>query len=526
MNRLQELPIANSSFTSIRNLNQIYVDKTALIYELARFNTRQYFLARPRRFGKSLLVSTLESLFKDGLKMFKGLAIEKLWDDNLTYKVLHLDFSAIPCSSLDDFQKSAVKKFLRNAVKNGLLGASYQTDDFLNIADFIDTVCNSNEENSIVLLVDEYDSPLSANLNNPGVFSEIQSSIHDFYAAVKENSGSFRFVFITGVSRFSHVSIFSAGSSIADLSLDPVFGELLGYTENEIRTYFSGYLIRSAALMNHIAEEAVRKNHIDILMDGLREHYDGYCFDDSNETHVYQTWSVLNFLNQSRSPEFCDYWYKSGGVSTLLVNYFRSHGGFFNQAEEMTFLADDFSSAASLADMDPGVLLTQCGYYTVKRVLDGQITVGIPNLELQHAQAMLLRDKIFDPVAITVANDSKTVLGKKEITADECAQFFNKIFNAVSSENRVTDEYQACDYLKIYCIGSGFNIHREYHQKNGRADITIEFPDHILVVEMKFARTDSSSEKLLSAAKQQIMNRDYGNYIPVEASLPFRHGVL
>lgn len=123
MTELQELPIPNPSFTSIRQLNQLYVDKTSLIYELARFNSRQYFLARPRRFGKSLLISTLESLFRDGLKMFHGLAIEKLWKDRGTYKVLRLDFSGIPCETKENFEKAAVMKFFGSATDAGLLEA-------------------------------------------------------------------------------------------------------------------------------------------------------------------------------------------------------------------------------------------------------------------------------------------------------------------------------------------------------------------------------------------------------------------
>ena len=523
MTELQELPIPNPSFTSIRQLNQLYVDKTSLIYELARFNSRQYFLARPRRFGKSLLISTLESLFRDGLKMFHGLAIEKLWKDRGTYKVLRLDFSGIPCETKENFEKAAVMKFFGSATDAGLLEAVSTPESFPSIAFLMEAICRKSKDNSVVLLVDEYDSPLCANLNNPEVFARIQNSIHDFYAVVKEYAGKFRFVFITGVTRFRHVAIFSAGSSIKDITLNPKFGTLLGYTEDDLSDSkpLGRYILRAAADINHIPEEKVSKNQIDSLKNEIRRYYDGYCFDNECGTHVYQTWSVLNFLSLYDKHKFLDYWYDSGGVSALLVNYFESHGGLFSQTEDMTFSATDFSSASSLADMDPGVLLTQCGYYTIKKVIDGEITVGIPNMELQHAQAMLLRERLFDYKKINSASESKTILSKKEITPEECADFFNKIFNAVSSENKVTDEYQACDYIKVYCLGSGFSIHREYHQKNGRADITVEFPDHRLVVEMKFARSESSYEKLLKSAEQQILDRDYGNYIPAKALVRF-----
>ena len=217
MPKLQQLPIANSSFTSIRNLEQIYVDKTALIYELARFNTSQYFLARPRRFGKSLLVSTLESLFKDGLKMFHGLAIEKLWDESRTYKVLRLDFSGIPCSSREIFAKAAVRKFFLCAADAGLLDEFCAPGDFHSISYLIDAICRRCGENPFVLLVDEYDAPLAANADSPEKLAGIRLSLGYFYDAVKANSGSFRLVFITGTAGFGELVRMVRSSAVVDL---------------------------------------------------------------------------------------------------------------------------------------------------------------------------------------------------------------------------------------------------------------------------------------------------------------------
>lgn len=337
MTELQQLPVSNPSFSSLRKDNQLYVDKTALIYELARYGNRQYLFTRPRRFGKTLLLSTLESLFRDGLKMFHGLAIEKLWQDRGTYKVLHLDFSMTLSDSPESFEKSAETMFLRAAEDCGLIERSSLQHDFSGLADAVDAVCRKSQDTSLVLLIDEYDSPLSANLNNPDVFESITSRMRSFFAAVKSYAGKFRFVFITGVSRFEHVSVFSAGSSIIDLSFDPAFGEIVGYTEEEIRRYFKGYLIRSAALLNRVPEREVTEQQINALMDELRRYYDGYCFDRKHMTHVYQTWSVLRFFSSSGIPEFDDYWYDNGGITAILVNYFRSHGGYFHQPAEMTY---------------------------------------------------------------------------------------------------------------------------------------------------------------------------------------------
>lgn len=180
MTELQQLPVSNPSFSSLRKDNQLYVDKTALIYELARYGNRQYLFTRPRRFGKTLLLSTLESLFRDGLKMFHGLAIEKLWQDRGTYKVLHLDFSMTLSDSPESFEKSAETMFLRAAEDCGLIERSSLQHDFSGLADAVDAVCRKSQDTSLVLLIDEYDSPLSANLNNPDVFESITSRMRSF----------------------------------------------------------------------------------------------------------------------------------------------------------------------------------------------------------------------------------------------------------------------------------------------------------------------------------------------------------
>ena len=149
----------------------------------------------------------------------------------------------------------------------------------------------------MVLLVDEYDSPLNTNLGNQNILNDIRKAIRDFYLSVKENSDKFRFIFVTGVSRFNKVALFSAGSSIEDLSLNPLYGSMLGYTEDEIRRYFAPHLKAAASSIFGISQDEVTEAHIDQIMDGLRRHYDGYCFDENASAHVYQPWSVLNFLS-------------------------------------------------------------------------------------------------------------------------------------------------------------------------------------------------------------------------------------
>ena len=337
---MKKLPIGKQGFDAIIAGDMVYVDKTDIICRMIE-NNDQCFISRPRRFGKSLLVSTLESLFSHGTEMFKGLAIEKLWTER-TYRVLRFDFSGIQCDSLENFQKAAVRKFLRVAMKCGALDNTYSPENFTGIADLMDEITMNMDIGSTVLLIDEYDCPLNANLDNPEVFNGIRKAIRDFYSSVKENSDRFRFIFVTGVSRFHKVALFSAGSSIEDLSLNPLYGAMLGYTEDEIRHYFSNHLKAAVSSIFGISTDAVTDVQISQVMDELRVHYDGYCFDEEASTHVYQPWSVLHFLAPNGRHKFSDYWFRDSGVSTLLQNFMTAAGGVTRDYENQRVPRNEF----------------------------------------------------------------------------------------------------------------------------------------------------------------------------------------
>ena len=231
----------NKSFwESIRS--EIYVDKTELIaYTNKYINTEQkYFcVSRPRRFGKSLLISTLESLFKNGLQYFRNLKIEKLWKDERTYNVVRLDFSEIrDFRSSDEFAKKLTALIAR---KFNPVGLKYQISELFSMSDQLSDCLATLPTNSLVLLIDEYDAPLTACLNDFKLFDEVRLKLASFYAALKANEAAFRFIFITGITTFNKTSIFSELNNISDISLSPEYGTLLGYTHNEVKAYFADY---------------------------------------------------------------------------------------------------------------------------------------------------------------------------------------------------------------------------------------------------------------------------------------------
>lgn len=296
---MQPLPFGLSSFEAIRAGNAVYVDKTALLPELAQIGAK-IFLARPRRFGKSLLVSTFKSLFAHGLRDFKGLAIEGLWNDR-TYPVVHLDLSALPeFRSRGQFQ----------SVWTDLLAANFATVGFR--FDSASTISfwqqfrlwlRSLPVLSLVVLIDEYDAPLTRVINDEDSFNEVRDQLNEFFRALKECDGALRFFFMTGITKFSHTSIFSAFNNLYDISLEPQYGALLGWTEDEVKQCFGEYVGRASRALNVSTEE---------IVDGLRRNYDGFCFEQTGSVHVFCPWSVLHFL-RSPATGFQNYWYRSGG---------------------------------------------------------------------------------------------------------------------------------------------------------------------------------------------------------------------
>ena len=246
------------------------------------------FISRPRRFGKTLLVSTFESLFRNGIRDFKGLAIETIWTDK-TYKVVRLDFSEIKdYSSEADFLSKFYDQLLR---KFRQAGFDYEEKNGLFMGQ-VSAWLSSLPPSSLVILIDEYDAPLTASLDDLELFDRIRSAMSAFFQVLKSNEGCLRFFFMTGITKYRQTSIFSEFNFFDDISLNRAYGTLIGYTEEEIKNYFSYYL-NEAKLQLELDE--------DEIVDQLRKNYDGFSFDQEAATHVFCPWSVLNFFKEGLS---------------------------------------------------------------------------------------------------------------------------------------------------------------------------------------------------------------------------------
>ncbi|MDO4937101.1 MAG: AAA family ATPase [Sutterellaceae bacterium] len=377
----QTLPIGQSDFAMLRQENCVYVDKTDLIFSLCE-SREKIFLVRPSGFGKSLLVSTFESLFKYGLRDFKGLAIEKLWHDK-TYDVVRLDFSGLnEFADGEDFQQRLQSFWLS---KFAPLGFAYSHDSGIDFIDQFKVWLDSREYSSLVVLIDEYDAPLTSNLDNQEVFDSICRTLSKFYLALKEYEGVLRFFFMTGMTKACNAKIFSSFNILKNISGKTQYGSILGFTEEEIAYNFSAYLHRASQSLDITDDD---------LMGQLAEHYGGYCFETRAEVHVFTPWSVLNFLDDPKSG-FVNYWYGSGGKPAVLKKYLKNHllRAPLEASEHTEIRLQELYSSQAYDDIDANTLLLQTGYYTIRSVTDdGYAILGCPNREVAASVTKLYTD--------------------------------------------------------------------------------------------------------------------------------------
>lgn len=497
---LKLLPLGTSEFSTLRLRDQIYVDKTELIYQLARL-PEKFFLARPRRFGKSLLISTFESLFKYGLRDFKGLAIEKLWKDKKTYNVVRLDFSEIK-----DFDGAEVfRERLTSLIsrKFASLGFSYENHPTQTVSDQLSDWLEVQEKNSLVLLIDEYDSPLTSCLNNRELFEQVRRVLSGFYAVLKSNDGVLRFVFITGITKFNKTSILSELNNLSDISLSPRFGALLGYTHEELKKYFLDYLNVASALLELSTAELLNK---------LILQYDGFCFERTAKQKVFTPWSLLKFFSEPKSG-FIDYWFESGGKPTVLVEYLKSHALRYPEeyGQEKTISLSSLSGSSDVESLSDIGLLTQAGYLTIKDIKYGDtVFLDYPNLEVRRSMAQLYMERLLKGKVAGQVGAGPIVKVLCEESAESVFHILNRLFLAIDYQNYpVRDEASVRAFVQVYFAGAGLDPKVEHHNAHGRSDLEVRAAGRHWVFEFKVVHDgESEEEKLLEGIEQISLRRN------------------
>ena len=501
------------SFQNLVLNNKIYIDKTKEIYNLLKYE--RVFISRPRRFGKSLMLDTIATLFEEGVETsFKNTWIYNKWTEK-KYPILRLNFLDF---GRDDFEEYT--RLLNNQIRDFAASINlinyqhsiYSSDCFLSLFKELESAGKT-----IVILIDEYDSQLTANINNPKLYKKFQKSIKRLYGIMK-GKRSIKFLGITGVTRLKDIEILSVGSDINDLSYDTTISTITGFTRAEIKKYYKDYINLAVSLEKNIPRKQVTNKDRDLFLDKLAEEYDGYCFDEEYINKVYSTWSVNTFftkLANSKLVRYGDYWFDNGGLPSVLANYLKTHTiKLEDYAYDIEVIIPDFKDPVSLLDMKQEVLMCQLGYLTIHDQISGSgsVTLGFPNKEVQRALERLIAYKIFN-----IKSFNKNVNEKifSTSTPDKIIEELNKLMNSISYEEyKNINERTIQGFLHAFMIGAGQNVITEKHSALGRSDLVLEYDNRRLVFELKYAKTENECVTKLQEAIKQIQDRKYGEVLP------------
>ena len=513
---------STASFEDFTLENFIYVDKTEYIPQLVKL--KRVFISRPRRFGKSLTLDTIATLFESGVEpYFKGTWIYDKWTEP-TYPVFRLSFLNLDNFSLDEFKSELNSKITDFANKISVKGYVEKSEPENSIEGLLERL--REEKRQIVILIDEYDYQLTSNINNDDLYKQFQYKIKRFYANIK-NKWAIKFLGITGVTRLNDVEIFSIGSDIRDITNATAYSQMIGFTRDEIKKYYIDYLKLASSYENNCSVDDVTDTQLESMLDKLAQNYDGYCFDEFYKKKVFSTWSVNSFFQsivENKLVFFDEYWYDNGGLPSILVNYLKTHElNIFEYLDKDKFLkvsCDDFKNPTALTTINQNVLMCQTGYLTLRSDLKKSSTVllAIPNGEIYKGLNRLLAKNIFKGKADVTDDQGKNLL--EEGTVDDIINLFNSALNSVSYDNYpIVSESSVQNMLKLYLLGAHQEVLSEVHEAKGRSDLVVNTDAKRIVFEFKYAQNETEAKAKLSEAVEQIKTRDYGNIIPKKHEL-------
>ena len=484
-------PIGIQTFERIRKEDKFYIDKTEYIYRMTHTDGTYFFLSRPRRFGKSLLVSTFQSYFEGKKELFEGLAIEKLEKEWNEYPVLHFDLSKgkhMENEQLNRYLLDIIEKQeARFDCKSNKIDVNIRLDDLIN-AVFLKT------GKQVVVLIDEYDAPLLDVAHEKEKLDELRNTMRNFYSPLKGNESMLRFVFMTGITKFSQLSIFSELNNITNVSMDEPYAGICGITKEELLTQMSDDIDALAEHLELSREETIQE---------LKDHYDGYHFCWPSPD-VFNPYSLLNCFADGKLKA---YWFGSG-TPTYLINMMRNFDCLPSDiGTQMEAGKDDFDAPTeTMTNIMP--LLYQSGYVTIKDYDEETelYTLDIPNKEIRVGlfRALLphyLTDK--SAKANTTIAKMSVLVKKGDMDAAFC--LLNDFLETVPYCDNTNYEghWQQTLYI-MFALLTNYRICVEQHTAKGRIDITMETADTIYVMELKF---NKSAEEALA----QIVAKHYAD---------------
>jgi hypothetical protein len=490
---MKNLPIGIQSFEDIQSNHYLYVDKTEHLYRIVTTG-KVYFLSRPRRFGKSLTISTLDALFKGQKELFKGLYIYDKWDWSRKYPVIRIDWTAIKHGTPEEIERDLSAWLKRLARENEItLFSEYASSCF---GELIAELHRKTGE-KVVVLIDEYDKAITDNLMKKEIREGNKQALHDFYQVMKGTDDHLRLIFLTGVSKFAGLSVFSALNNPEDITLSKDYATLCGITQEELESYFPGHLDAAAKELSKTRDE---------LLENIREWYNGYSWD--GKTSVYNPFSVLLFLKQKVLKNF---WFATG-TPTFLIELLKKR----NNIE--SFLQPIQAKDAIFSSYDPErletiPLLFQTGYLTIKGVTleDDELkyTLEAPNREV--------RNSFIEHLFVSYTNlplDEMIRLQEnmhRQIKTGDSGgleQSLRAMIAHVPYQLHIEKEKYYHSLLLVWVYFMGFKVQGEISTNIGRIDAVWQLPDVTVVTEIKY-HVDSQLDKLLDEAMMQIHDRRY-----------------
>lgn len=496
-------PIGIQNFEKIRTEGYKYVDKTALIHRLATTGT-YYFLSRPRRFGKSLLVSTMEAYFKGKKELFKGLAMENLEKAWVEYPVLHLDLNGSKYMCPEDLVV-VLTQHIDNWESEYGVTARYESLD-ARFKDIIDAACEKTGR-QVVILIDEYDKPIVNNLGNNELVDYYRVTLQGFYGVIKSKGEQTKFCLLTGVSKIGKLSVFSTLNNLTDISSNPDYADICGISEAELKRYFDDSVEELAAGQALTKDECYAR---------LKSMYDGYHFCEYS-TGMYNPFSLLNAFY---ARQFREYWFETG-TPTLLVNVMKQ------TSFDVTTLSDNVVvPATALNGMQdivnkPVPLFFQTGYLTIKGYDReyNEYHLGFPNDEVKNGFLNFIY-AYYVPVNPAEGNTTTSRMARalRAGKPEEFMKILDAIFSGTTYQIEINSErsFQQAMYIIMELLGE--YVEAERHTSNGRIDLLLQTKDYVYIVELKIDNT-------ADAALQQIEDKGYAKPFINDPRKLFKIGV-
>ena len=520
--RKLNLPIGIQTFEKLRTEGCVYVDKTKYLVDLID-NGSIYFLARPRRFGKSLTISTFDALFSGKKELFKGLYAEEFMNrpNFLPSPVIRLDMSSVTTNQGIDIFEASLRLLMTEIAEELGVDVSKLPSSGDMLRNVIKRITLKYNQKAVIL-IDEYDKPYTDFVNDPDMAERMRNLLRNFYVQLKANDEYIRFIFITGISKFSKFGVFSTLNTPLDISMMPEYGSICGYTEEEIIQYFPDYL-----------EETANQMHISTfeLLEKMRFYYNGFTFDLSAETRLYNPYSTLSFF---KNNYFANYWIETG-KSKLIADFMKNRNITVEQFRNFPVSIDFARNPGDLDSTPPEGFLYQGGYLTLRPGICERYTLDYPNTEVLNSMSALVTQNILHGKGENYSYYSQRVF--KAMQENDYNLFTDSLntllasipyddFSKAAEQNVIIHNYKfpAQEWLYRSVIlsflrGCGVVVEAELHTHLGRPDLVISYNGNVWIIEIKVAYQNQNTEKKAEEALRQIIDKQYAKPYPNAVSI-------